>query len=229
MNNEVFNEFLRMNQYVDGHVKKWYPVDDDSIIVESDDGCYKYDSILHTTRYSRNVSKLLSFNVEDKKHWIREFSYRLYRKIKSSGYTQETLSFDSKVGSSSISAYVNGERIPSIYNLLKLADSMNCRISEIIELLCIDVGENDESSERAKLDFMNDEEEWLNEFSYRLYKLLRKTKMSQTCFAEKIGISKSLFNKYIKGEVMPSSYTIHSIIKTFDLNKNQITELLGIC
>ena len=62
MNNEVFNEFLRMNPYVDGHVKKWYPVDDDSIIVESDDGCYKYDSILHTTRYSRNVSKLLSFN-----------------------------------------------------------------------------------------------------------------------------------------------------------------------
>lgn len=229
MNNEVFNEFLRMNPYVDGHVKKWYPVDDDSIIVESDDGCYKYDSILHTTRYSRNLSKLLSFNVEDKKHWMKEFSYRLYRKIRQSGYTQDIIAYDSKMSGGSISGYVNGERIPSLYNFLKLVKIMNCGFDDILELLCINNDNDKEFSERVKINFIDDEEEWLNEFSYRLYKLLRKTKMSQTCFAEKIGVSKSLFGKYLKGETIPNTYVIHSIIKTFDPNKNQIKELLGIC
>ena len=104
---------------------------------------------------------------------------------------------------------------------------MNCGFDDILELLCIN--NDEEFSERIKIDFIDDEEEWLNEFSYRLYKLLRKTKMSQTCFAEKIGVSKSLLGKYIKGETTPNTYVIHSIIKTFDLNKNQIKELLGIC
>lgn len=226
MENTLFDEFIYNFRYISGHVVKWWPINDDSIIVEDDDGYYYlYDSVLNSTRSSKSLEYLLRINVNDKREWTKKFGREFYRAVLKSGYNQEDLSLDSKISSGSISAYTNGEKIPSIYSLLKLVTTMDCTIQELISMLCLEMRANDMI---FAIDFIDDKDEWMFEFSIRLLRLLRKYKMTQHEFAEIIDVTPMSVTNYIRGKQIPSAYVIYRIIKDLKLNFDEVRFLLGI-
>lgn len=226
--NYIFDDFMcrvggeiRANS---SNVIRWWPIDDVRIIVELSDGnYYKYDSILKDCKVSRRLHELLIFEIPNENSWRIKFSNSLYRYIIKSGYTQDMLSWEAKVSTGSISMYVNADRTPNIYILLRLARTTDCKLKDVITLLCINRECENNSINYLYLD---DEDEWAFEFSHRLKRILRKNNYSQKMLAEILNISNASSCRYLNGQSIPSAYIMHKIIKIFDLSVNEIKELL---
>ena len=68
-----------------------------------------------------------------RKEWLDIFSGNLKHMMEETGYTVTDLSFDSGISQSAISRYVNGERIPSPLNAIKIAKELGVSIDELID------------------------------------------------------------------------------------------------
>lgn len=66
------------------------------------------------------------------------------------------------------------------------------------------------------------EEECRSEFGYRLRKLLRRNKMTQTELAEASGVSKPMLSYYINGTVSPSFYNVDRIARALGCSIDEL-------
>lgn len=62
----------------------------------------------------------------------KEFAQRLYRRLGQKGMTQSDLSRATGLGRDSISAYANGKALPTAGNAKKIADVLDCMITDLI-------------------------------------------------------------------------------------------------
>ena len=230
----MLDEFLESRPYVNGHVTKVYPYDGNTIIVESDDGTfYKYDSILKSTIADYELEYLMSNNIETKNDWESEFSRRLYKLIRREGYTQDSFANAANISGGSISAYIEKRRTPSLFIFLKMTKALNCNLYDILDILCIDCDHaklysdiGDHSPVNFK--YIENEFRWSKEFAARLYRIYIRTGFNRIEFANEIGTSMSSINKYLKGDRVPNIYFIYSLINIYDLENDDICDLLGI-
>lgn len=96
------------------------------LLIERSDGeRYIYDDFEKTFR---RVSKNSSEVTEEE--FRREFGIRLRSVMWRKGLTQEELSERSGVSRTSISNYMRGKNIPSLYTMRKLAKAMGCSIED---------------------------------------------------------------------------------------------------
>ena len=129
---DIFEEFKHMCPYSVDKIEKWYPHGELSIIIElADGGAYLYDSIMGSFRYASSLEKLLQAP-EDEEKWRIAFSLRLYRTMRMRGFTQDELAWRVGVSVGSMSNYVNGVRVPSIYTIRKIAKELKCSVDELI-------------------------------------------------------------------------------------------------
>lgn len=134
----VFDEFAKMCPWAADKVARWYPSDNFEIVVELDDGgVIQYDQILKTFRCAGSLEELEAMRTPtNEEEWKQEFSRRLYRKMRSKGYNQDDLSWDSDISPASITKYVNGAAIPSTYNMVKIAKALHFTVEDFAKITC---------------------------------------------------------------------------------------------
>jgi DNA-binding Xre family transcriptional regulator len=65
--------------------------------------------------------------------WKKQFAISLSRKLTDKCMTQKDLSERSGISQMSLSKYINGKSVPSSYAVTRLADALECSVSELID------------------------------------------------------------------------------------------------
>lgn len=60
-----------------------------------------------------------------------EFAYRLYRIMQRKHITQQELANRTGITQQQISSYITGKRLPSFYNIDKIAKALDCSVDEL--------------------------------------------------------------------------------------------------
>lgn len=133
---DIFEEFKKMCPWASRKIISWHPSGELEITAVLDDGsAIQYDYIFKSFRSAPSIDILKENrkpNNEDS--WRREFSIKLYRKMKVEGMTQDDLSWKSGISAGSIANYVNGVSTPSAYNVYKIAEALKCQASELVDI-----------------------------------------------------------------------------------------------
>lgn len=128
----IFEEFKMRHPLDVNKIAKWHPKGEGEIVVELDDGsAYLYDNFEKTSRWVSSVDKL-KIDVSDKKKWRMEFAIHLYRRMKILGFTQSDLAWESGISEGSITKYMNGQSLPTAYNLIRLAKVLDCTVDDLL-------------------------------------------------------------------------------------------------
>lgn len=128
----IFREFLCMCPYIRNDVSRWYKFEDYEIIIELTDGsAYRYDSLNKTFKWAPS-SKEFTKAPSNEDEWRYRFSRRLYNKIISQGYNQDDIAYKTGISPGAISRYINGDIVPSVYKLQKIADALDCTVGDLI-------------------------------------------------------------------------------------------------
>lgn len=128
----IFREFLCMCPYVRNEVVSWRKFDNYEIIVELEDGsAYRYDSLNKTFKWAPS-SKDFTRPPRNENEWKYRFSRRLYNKMISEGYSQDDISYETGISQGTISGYINGDVVPTVYKLQKIANVLGCTVNDLI-------------------------------------------------------------------------------------------------
>lgn len=126
------------------NIDHWYPYSEDAIIVvRTDGGAVHYDNIFKCYTYKDSANELESFlefdeskydrEIDYKNAWSLNFAKKLYVKMIKAGVNQVALSDRTSLSQSSIAGYVNGIKIPTIYNAKKIADALGCTLNDLVD------------------------------------------------------------------------------------------------
>ena len=123
----MFNNFkLYCPNYVD-RVKKYSDIGYYQLKVELDDGSIIiYDELLPGIKFPASNPNELT----EQRH-KSEFGYNLRRMMRLKGINQIQLAEFSGVSKYSINHYINGKASPSLYNAGRIADALDCSISDL--------------------------------------------------------------------------------------------------
>lgn len=128
----IFEDFKSMCPHYVSNVVKYYVFDNMELMIELDDGTkflYDYmDKSIVFFHYSNQVKE----NERSEAQWRMEFARRLRRKMRYRCMNQTMLSELTNLSMSSISNYVNGQSLPSIYIAQKIAKALNCSVSDLV-------------------------------------------------------------------------------------------------
>lgn len=128
----IFREFLCMCPYVRNDISKWYKFEEYEIIIELKDGsAYRYDSLNKAFKWAPSP-KEFTRPPRNEDEWRYRFSRRLYNKIISEGYNQDAIAYETGISPGAISKYINGDMVPTVYKLQKIADVLNCTVDDLI-------------------------------------------------------------------------------------------------
>ena len=64
--------------------------------------------------------------------WRIHFARRLYKKMLQRGFDQQELSLRTGISINTISKYMNGHSTPSFYNAYKMANALECSVSDFL-------------------------------------------------------------------------------------------------
>lgn len=65
--------------------------------------------------------------------WLDIFSGNLRDLLKEARMSQQELAEDTGIAKSTISKYVNGTQVPSVFTIIKLAYSLNCSVEDLMD------------------------------------------------------------------------------------------------
>ena len=123
----MFNNFkLYCPNYVD-RVKKYSDIGYYQLKVELDDGSIIiYDELLPGIKFPASNPNELS-----EQRYKSEFGYNLRRMMKLKGINQIQLAEITGISKYGINHYINGKVSPSLYNASRIADALDCSISDL--------------------------------------------------------------------------------------------------
>ena len=58
--------------------------------------------------------------------------YEYYNKMISEGYSQDDISYETGISQGTISGYINGDVVPTVYKLQKIANVLGCTVDDLI-------------------------------------------------------------------------------------------------
>lgn len=128
----IFEHFKMYYLTGDEKAVDWYPSGPFEITVKLSDGSRViYDDINKTMRMLRDFYKRPLERTESE--WKQDFSRRLKRMIRLRSTTQLELAERTGIRPGTISLYVNGKCVPSLYSASKLADALDCSINDLMD------------------------------------------------------------------------------------------------
>ena len=102
--------------------------DNYSLIVTLDNGRkLLYDQLSDSTRYLNTDP----YNMSEEEI-IFEFQFKLHRRMIMLGYDRVRLSEETGISVSMIGRYLNGTSTPSIINIMKIANVLDCTVNELL-------------------------------------------------------------------------------------------------
>lgn len=134
---DIFEDFKKLCCWAVPKLIRWEPFSQDEIIVYLDDSVVLYDGVMKNLRSAETYEKLIeNCFPHDFDKWQEEFSYRLYRMIRSKGYSQDELSWLVGISGGMMSHYINGNSTPTLKNFIKIVRAMELTDDEVLRLLC---------------------------------------------------------------------------------------------
>ena len=123
----MFNNFkLYCPNYAD-RVKKYSDIGYYQLMIELDDGSIIiYDELLPGIRFLA-----MSLDELTEQRYKSEFGYNLRRMMKLRGINQIQLAEITGISKCGINHYINGRVSPSLYNAGRIADALDCSISDL--------------------------------------------------------------------------------------------------
>lgn len=124
---QLFDEFKLYFPWLTDNVDSWTSNGPNTILIKMFDG--KEIEYNHNFKSIKNV---VDYNgTED--DWRREFSNKLIEKMADKGFDQSYLSELSGVSQVSISKYINRKAMPSGFVIDRLAEALECSVSDLID------------------------------------------------------------------------------------------------
>lgn len=126
----IFEEFIRMYPDLGEQIVDWYPSGQMEITVKIKGGKkYAYD-------WMHKIMTLL-YDPEDEydeteDEWRNTFGRNLDHKLYNVGKSQDLLAFETGISPVTINKYIKGKATPSTYNLRKIAQALQCSVTELI-------------------------------------------------------------------------------------------------
>lgn len=77
---------------------------------------------------SRDITKM------SRDEYAREFGFRLTSKLRSSLLSFDELAEKADISDRTLYAYLNGDRVPNLHVVIKLADALGCDINEFLRI-----------------------------------------------------------------------------------------------
>ena len=125
----IYDEFKIHYFRLADKVIDWYPSGKNEIVVVLDDGAkLRFDWI---TKTCQAINKLERSYLEDEDVWKNNFSKRLNLKMRNSCITQERLAHETGISFVTINKYATGKSIPSVLNLERIAEALECSMYEL--------------------------------------------------------------------------------------------------
>ena len=129
----VFKDFLIWYSEYKDLVVDWYPYGQMRIVVKLFNGKKKVFDWFEKTLTPVKTSQFITD--DDDEVWKKEFSIRLFRKMRVNGMSQEELSARTGISQVTISRYLNAKVMPSGSNIDRLAYALNCPAGELMSNL----------------------------------------------------------------------------------------------
>lgn len=122
----ILDDFESHYKYFYDKMIDWYAYGYYEIIAILNNGARLiYNQMSGSIRFIKDDEHELS---EDE--WTKSFSVTLKQKVSTKGLTQKDLSDATGISKVSISKYMSGKSIPSYYNMIKIAQVLDCSVSE---------------------------------------------------------------------------------------------------
>lgn len=129
----MFEDFREQFPSIAKNVVDCYPCGRLEIVMWLNDGSkvlYNYTSKTMRTMKCRDRGEESSYSSEEE--WKADFATVLSRKMRAKNMTQKELAELTGVSSMLISKYMNGKSSPGVYNLMKIAEALECFPTELI-------------------------------------------------------------------------------------------------
>ena len=115
-----------------------FKTEDDRLIAELKDGsAIEYDLVLGTSRSAMNLDILMrpkiAANEDDFKRCLGR---KMYREMIRRGFDQIMLSKATGISKGTISYYMNGTSMPSLYKRKWIVDALDCSVDELLKFDC---------------------------------------------------------------------------------------------
>ena len=111
-----------------------YPSGQMEITIKLADGSkWSYDYTTKGIRHLGNVKRDDSGEYIPEDDYRLEFAIRLRRKLRLRGISYEELCERADISRQTLSKYLNGKSTPTIYTLSKMANVLNCSVSELTD------------------------------------------------------------------------------------------------
>lgn len=129
----VYSNFKQHYPHLSKKMVDWFPSGQLEITVTLNDGTMvRFDLIGPSLSYIYETGVL--DDDYDEQYCKKQFSRNLSTKMKRMGMTQNELSKTTGISLVSLSKYVNGKALPTVYNLNKLSKSLRCSTSELTDI-----------------------------------------------------------------------------------------------
>lgn len=110
----------------------------DCLVAELPDGsAILYDLILDGIRSAMNLDILLRPKTPNNENDFRKYLARkIYREMLRRGYDQLSLSEITGISEATISRYINGTSMPTMYKMTLIASALDCTVDDLITFDC---------------------------------------------------------------------------------------------
>ena len=129
MVNTIWDDFCDYWPSLSNEVADYYRSGKYEVTLIFKDGRKRYYNYLNKT-----LQTIGPRNIEcDDDTWKRDFAIVLKRKMKDRFMTQKILSDRTGISTVSINGYINGRTMPTARNIQRLAEALECSVSELID------------------------------------------------------------------------------------------------
>lgn len=130
---DIFNRFEEASPHLAAMVDDWRPRGDWGIRVTLTDGAkYDYDIYSPAPRPVKNLN-WEDANKLDEQQCREAFAYRLKDIMTVRGHTQWTLAEYTGLSRGTINNYIHAKATPSLVAIKKIAQALDCSVTELIE------------------------------------------------------------------------------------------------
>lgn len=132
-NDNVYEEFKRMCPHAVENIIDWFDGQDrfEIFIIMNDGSAYMYDSIYKGFKKANSFEDLAD-TYKNNEQWKTIFARRLYRRMCVKGKSQDILSYETGISTCMINRYCNAESMVSGYNLIKIAEALECTVNDLV-------------------------------------------------------------------------------------------------
>ena len=130
---EMYRTYLLHRLGNESGIVDYEEFDQFELLVIFEDGEKELFNILdHTTR--KIIPDRQDVLEMGEKRYTWEFAFKLRSKMQCARLSCEKLSEMTGISRPSLSGYLNGKRLPGLYNTIKLADALGCDVNEFLRI-----------------------------------------------------------------------------------------------